>query len=194
MSSISLKVTTNKDDKFEITIDKNHLSIDYLKKEICSNLKIKNQSQINSIIYNHNGKEIIIDDDMSANILFNKIENESFKKKQLFVKYDEEIINDSERITTLSNKNIPKKDFEDVIDYLLINMKETIMNEMKEKINEEQLIYRGHKCNKCGNHIIGHLYQCSECENDDNSFYLLCNNCIEKNLKEPFHNHKFYIL
>ena len=162
MSSISLNVTTNNGDKFEITIDKNHLSIDYLKKEICSNLKIKNQSQINSITYNHNGKEIIIDDDMSANILFNKIEK--------------------------------KKDFEDVIDYLLINMKETIMNEMKEKINEEQLIYRGHKCNKCGNHIIGHLYQCSECENDDNSFYLLCNNCIEKNLKEPFHNHKFYIL
>ena len=184
MSSISLNVTTNNDDKFEITIDKNHLSIDYLKKEICSNLKIKNQSQINSITYNHNGKEIIIDDDMSANILFNKIENGSFKKK-LFVKYDEEI---------LKPKNLPKKNIEDVIDYLLINMKETIMNEMKEKINEEQLIYRGHKCNKCGNHIIGHLYQCSECENDDNSFYLLCNNCIEKNLKEPFHNHKFYIL
>ena len=177
MSSISLKVTTKNGDNFEITIDKNHLSIDYLKKEICSNLKIKNKNLINSIIYSHSGKV-----------------NGSFKKKKLIVQYDEEIINDSERITTLSNKNIPKKDFEDVIDYLLINMKETIMNEMKEKINEEQLIYRGHKCNKCGNHIIGHLYQCSECENDDNSFYLLCNNCIEKNLKEPFHNHKFYIL
>ena len=109
MSSISLKVTTNKDDEFEITIDKNHLSIDYLKKEICSNLKIKNQSQINLITYNHNGKEIIIDDDMSANILFNKIENGSFKKKKLFVKYDEKIINDSERITTLSNKKNQKK-------------------------------------------------------------------------------------
>ena len=194
MSSISLKVTTNKGDKFEITIDKNHLSIDYLKKEICSNLKIKNQSQINSITYNHNGKEIIIDDDMSANILFNKIENGSFKKKNLIVQYDEEIINDSERITTLSNKNIPKKDFEDVIDYLLINMKETLMNEMKEKINEDKMIFRGHKCNNCGNNIIGHLYQCSECPQEDNSFYLLCNKCIEKNLKKPFHDHKFYIL
>ena len=73
-------------------------------------------------------------------------------------------------------------------------MKETLMNEMKEKINEDKMIYRGHKCNNCGNNIIGHLYQCSECPQEDNSFYLLCNKCIEKNLKQPFHDHKFYIL
>ena len=193
MSSISLKVTTNKGDKFEITIDKNHLSIDYLKKEICSNLKIKNQSQINSITYNHNGKEIIIDDDMAVKILFDKVEKNIFKNK-LYIKYNDtvQIKNDNEEI--LKPKNLPKKNIEDVIDYLLINMKETLMNEMKEKINEDKMIYRGHKCNNCGNNIIGHLYQCSECPQEDNSFYLLCNNCIEKNLKEPFHNHKFYIL
>ena len=193
MSTIEFEIHSNKSDDVNISLDKNNHSVDYLKKVISKKLKIKNQEQISSITLNYDGKEIIIDDDMAVKILFDKVEKNIFKNK-LYIKYNDtvQIKNDNEEI--LKPKNLPKKNFEDVIDYLLINMKETLMNEMKEKINEDKMIYRGHKCNNCGNNIIGHLYQCSECPQEDNSFYLLCNKCIEKNLKKPFHDHKFYIL
>jgi len=193
MSTIEFEIHSNKSDDVNISLDKNNHSVDYLKKVISKKLKIKNQEQISSITLNYDGKEIIIDDDMAVKILFDKVEKNIFKNK-LYIKYNDtvQIKNDNEEI--LKPKNLPKKNIEDVIDYLLINMKETLMNEMKEKINEDKMIYRGHKCNNCGNNIIGHLYQCSECPQEDNSFYLLCNKCIEKNLKKPFHDHKFYIL
>ena len=193
MSTIEFEIHSNKSDDVNISLDKNNHSVDYLKKVISKKLKIKNQEQISSITLNYDGKEIIIDDDMAVKILFDKVEKNIFKNK-LYIKYNDtvQIKNDNEEI--LKPKNLPKKNIEDVIDYLLINMKETLMNEMKEKINEDKMIYRGHKCNKCGNHIIGHLYQCSECPTKDDSFYFLCNKCIEKNLKKPFHDHKFYIL
>lgn len=193
MSTIEFQIHSNKSDDVNISLDKNNHSVDYLKKVISKKLKIKNQEQISSITLNYDGKEIIIDDDMAVKILFDKVEKNIFKNK-LYIKYNDKVQTKNDNEEILKPKNLPKKNFEDVIDYLLINMKETLMNEMKEKINEDKMIYRGHKCNNCGNNIIGHLYQCSECPQEDNSFYLLCNKCIEKNLKKPFHDHKFYIL
>jgi hypothetical protein len=193
MSTIEFEIHSNKSDDVNISLDKNNHSVDYLKKVISKKLKIKNQEQISSITLNYDGKEIIIDDDMAVKILFDKVEKNIFKNK-LYIKYNDKVQTKNDNEEILKPKNLPKKNFEDVIDYLLINMKETLMNEMKEKINEDKMIYRGHKCNNCGNNIIGHLYQCSECPQEDNSFYLLCNKCIEKNLKKPFHDHKFYIL
>ncbi len=193
MSTIEFEIHSNKSDDVNISLDKNNHSVDYLKKVISKKLKIKNQEQISSITLNYDGKEIIIDDDMAVKILFDKVEKNIFKNK-LYIKYNDKVQTKNDNEEILKPKNLPKKNIEDVIDYLLINMKETLMNEMKEKINEDKMIYRGHKCNNCGNNIIGHLYQCSECPQEDNSFYLLCNKCIEKNLKKPFHDHKFYIL
>ena len=193
MSTIEFEIHSNKSDDVNISLDKNNHSVDYLKKVISKKLKIKNQEQISSITLNYDGKEIIIDDDMAVKILFDKVEKNIFKNK-LYIKYNDKVQTKNDNEEFLKPKNLPKKNIEDVIDYLLINMKETLMNEMKEKINEDKMIYRGHKCNNCGNNIIGHLYQCSECPQEDNSFYLLCNKCIEKNLKKPFHDHKFYIL
>ena len=193
MSTIEFEIHSNKSDDVNISLDKNNHSVDYLKKVISKKLKIKNQEQISSITLNYDGKEIIIDDDMAVKILFDKVEKNIFKNK-LYIKYNDKVQTKNDNEEFLKPKNLPKKNIEDVIDYLLINMKETLMNEMKEKINEDKMIYRGHKCNNCGNNIIGHLYQCSECPQEDNSFYLLCNKCIEKNLKKPFHEHKFYIL
>ena len=193
MSTIEFEIHSNKSDDVNISLDKNNHSVDYLKKVISKKLKIKNQEQISSITLNYDGKEIIIDDDMAVKILFDKVEKNIFKNK-LYIKYNDKVQTKNDNEEILKPKNLPKKNIEDVIDYLLINMKETLMNEMKEKINEDKMIYRGHKCNNCGNNIIGHLYQCSECPQEDNSFYLLCNKCIEKNLKKPFHEHKFYIL
>ena len=65
------------------------------------------------------------------------------------------------------------------------------MKEMKNDSKNKKMVYRGKECNKCQKHIIGYLYQCSECENNR---YYLCSNCIEENLNKPFHEHKFYIL
>ncbi len=193
MSTIEFEIHSNKSDDVNISLDKNNHSVDYLKKVISKKLKIKNQEQISSITLNYDGKEIIIDDDMAVKILFDKVEKNIFKNK-LYIKYNDKVQTKNDNEEILKPKNLPKKNFEDVIDYLLINMKETIMNGMKEKINDEKMLYRGHECNKCGNHIIGHLYQCSECPTKDDSFYFLCNKCIEKNLKKPFHENKFYIL
>ena len=193
MSTIEFDITSNKNHNLQISFDKNNHSIDYLKKVICEELMISNKEQISSIILSYNGKEIIIDNDEAVKILFNKVEKKIFKKK-LFIQIIDSTQIKSDNKGICREKNVPKQDIENVIDYLLINMKETIMNGMKEKINDEKMLYRGHECNKCGNHIIGHLYQCSECPTKDDSFYFLCNKCIEKNLKKPFHAHKFYIL
>jgi hypothetical protein len=67
---------------------------------------------------------------MAVKILFDKVEKNIFKNK-LYIKYNDKVQTKNDNEEILKPKNLPKKNIEDVIDYLLINIKETLMNEMK---------------------------------------------------------------
>ena len=192
--------TSNSSSPLPITFE-DKPSYQYLKKKILKNISLGNDEEIIQISINYNGKDIIIADDMGVIFLFDKVKKEEIKQGELFLKIEKK---KEEKIKKEKNKNEnpengvhhelifdEKQDFEDKIDYLLIQMKEKIMKEMKNDSKNKKMVYRGKECNKCKKHIIGYLYQCSECENNR---YYLCSNCIEENLNKPFHEHKFYIL
>ena len=192
--------TSNSSSPLPITFE-DKPSYQYLKKKILKNISLGGDEEIIQISINYNGRDIIIADDMGVIFLFEKVKKEEIKQGELFLKIEKK---KEEKIKKEKNKNEnpengvhhelifdEKQDFEDKIDYLLIQMKEKIMKEMKNDSKNKKMVYRGKECNKCKKHIIGYLYQCSECEKNG---YYLCSNCIEENLNKPFHDHKFYIL
>ena len=76
------------------------------------------------------------------------------------------------------------------INKLLKEIKRQIMDKFIKKNNYTENDIRGFRCNSCKNQIIGHLYKCSQCEDN----YFLCEECQENNLKNLEHPHTFYIL
>jgi hypothetical protein len=147
--------------------------------------KLKLDKKIESIKFIKEGKEIYIIDDMGLKILFNYISKNN--NYQILEINCSEVYRKKENI----NYNIENEElnFEDKLEYQLIELKETIMKELLS--NLKNIKYRKKKCSKCNKPIIGFLYQCSECE-----IFFLCQNCMEKNLEKEtkFHDHKFYIL
>lgn len=146
--------------------------------------KLKLDKIIESIKFIKEGKEIYIIDDMGLKILFNYISKNN--NYQILEINCSEVYRKKENI----NYNIENEElnFEDKLEYQLIELKETIMKELWS--NLKNIKYRKKKCSKCNKPIIGFLYQCSECK-----IFFLCQNCMEKNLEKEtkFHDHKFYI-
>ena len=143
--------------------------------------KLKNKKPIKQITFKENGSIITINDDMGTKIFFENY----FNKKQPIPILNIEF---SERELEINKKFLQKKEIE--INKLLKEIKAKIMDKFIKKNNYTENDIRGFRCNLCKNLIVGHLYKCSECEDD----YFLCENCEKINLKKLEHPHTFYIL
>ena len=150
-----------------------------LTKFIAEKLNVK--KPIEQITFEENGSIITIEDDMGTKIFFEKY----FNKKEPIPVLNIEF---SERELHPDMNFLKQKEIE--INKLLKEIKRQIMDKFIKKNNYTENDIRGFRCNSCKNQIIGHLYKCSQCEDN----YFLCEECQENNLKNLEHPHTFYIL
>ena len=163
---------------FQTEIENLFLYLD-LTKFIAEKLNVK--KPIEQITFEENGSIITIEDDMGTKIFFEKY----FNKKEPIPVLNIEF---SERELHPDMNFLKQKEIE--INKLLKEIKSKIMDKFIKKNNYTENDIRGFRCNSCKNQIIGHLYKCSQCEDN----YFLCEECQENNLKNLEHPHTFYIL